>query len=830
MTIAEKAKKDSLMVVLPTGLGKTVIAALVIADKLKEGKILFLAPTRPLVEQHASFLKEVLDIEPSLIKTLTGSVPPDKRKLLWEEAKVIVATPQVVENDLLSGRIELSEVALVVFDECHRAVGNYAYVYISEKYHEQRAAAGKRPLVLGMTASPGSDEARILEICKNLRIKSLEVRTEHDPDVAPYVFRKNFEWVRVDVPKEMKEIRALLLQVLEDKLGELYDLGILKHKRKDITKTELLELQSALRERVTLHPDADLYKALSLQAEILKLKHAVELVETQGLAALRRYFERLRNEAESRGGSQAAKRLAEDERVRKAMFLANVTDEEHPKLEVLKKILRRQLMINKASRIIVFTNFRDTAEMITAALQDLYPQVRAVRFVGQSSKADDKGLKQKEQVEIIKKFREGEYNVLVATSVAEEGLDVPSTDLVVFYEPIPSEIRSIQRKGRAGRRRIGKVVILIAKGTKDEAYYWLSRRKELKMLRKISELSLEHGVLEAPADARLLETQEAVAEVRSSADGKRVMQKSLQDFFAERAPVRREMNEEPSADLPPRPEGEGSRHGNARTGGLAADRMRVGQGAIRPEGVPQGIIDRKLEGNKNVSGGFPPRGFQPARRVKIRIFVDQRELRSQVVKHLMNLDVELEFKNLEVGDYVLSERVGVERKTVADFLSSLTSAERSLLRQVKELSEAYERPLLIIEGDLKASKTQIHPNALRGALAAILTDFGVPVVRVEDERETAALLYAIARREQLELRRAVSPHGRKTAKTLKEQQEYIVSSIPGVGITVARNLLRHFKTVERVMTAAEEELKAVERVGAATARRIREVLTAKYED
>ncbi|MHC1579398.1 MAG: DEAD/DEAH box helicase [Candidatus Alkanophagales archaeon] len=785
ITIAEKAKRDSLMVVLPTGLGKTVIAALVIADKLKEGKILFLAPTRPLVEQHASFLKEVLNIEPSLIKTLTGSVPPDKRKLLWEEAKVIVATPQVVENDLLSGRIELSDVALVVFDECHRAVGNYAYVYISEKYHEQRAAAGGRPLVLGMTASPGSDEARIMEICKNLRVKSLEVRTEHDPDVAPYVFRKNFEWVRVDVPRGMKEIRALLLQVLEDKLGELHDLGVLERRRKDITKTELLELQSALRERIALHPDVDLYKALSLQAEILKLKHAIELVETQGLAALRRYFERLRNEAESRGGSQAARRLVEDERVRRAMLLASVTDEEHPKLEALKKILRRQLMINKASRIIVFTNFRDTAEMITAALQDLYPQVRAVRFVGQSSKADDKGLKQKEQVEIIRKFREGEYNVLVATSVAEEGLDVPSTDLVVFYEPIPSEIRSIQRKGRAGRRRIGKVVILIAKGTRDEAYYWLSRRKELKMLRKMSELSLEREALETPAGARLPESQArerehererergrgqergqegAVAGVRDVADGGRVMQKSLQDFLAER---------------------------EAGAGGAS-------------------------EGS---AGGQ-----------KVKIFVDQRELRSQVVKHLMDFGVELEFKNLEVGDYVLSERVGVERKTAADFLSSLVSAERSLLRQVKELADAYERPLLIIEGDLRAGRTQVHPNALRGALAAILTDFGVPVIRVEDGRETAALLYAIARREQLELRRAVSPHGRKTAKTLKEQQEYIVSSIPGVGITVARNLLRHFKTVERVMTASEEELMAVERVGAATARRIREVLTAKYED
>jgi len=786
ITIAEKAKKDSLMVVLPTGLGKTVIAALVIADKLREGKILFLAPTRPLVEQHATFLRGVLNIEPTFIKTLTGSIPPEKRSEVWGNAKIVVATPQVIENDLLLGRIELSDVAHVTFDECHRAVGNYAYVFISEKYHEQRAAVSKKPLILGMTASPGSDESRIMEICKNLRIKFVEVRTEHDPDVAPYVFRKDFEWVRVDVPEEMKEIRSLLMQVLEEKLNELYELGIIKRRRKDITKTELLELQSMLQAKISQERSSALYRALSLQAEILKLKHAAELVETQGLVALRRYFERLRNEAESRGGSRAAKRLMKDERVRRAVFLANVIDEEHPKLEVLKRILKRQLMLNKTSRIMVFTNFRDTAEMITAALQELYPHVRAVRFVGQASKPDDKGLKQKEQVEIIKKFKDGEYNVLVATSVAEEGLDIPSTDLVVFYEPIPSEIRSIQRKGRAGRRKVGKVAILIAKGTRDEAYYWLSRRKELKMLRKISELSLEpdaltpHANAEPPASADTTAKESGETDVSADSIKKKAMQKKLQDFFWR-------------------------------------DGAEPKLGAARKSKQEKKL---KTEEKQNES----------AERERIRIFVDQRELRSQVIKFLMSFDVKLEFKNLDVGDYVLSSRVGVERKTAVDFLTSLVSAERNLLRQIKELSEAYERPLLIIEGDLKAGKTQIHPNALRGALAAILTDFGVPIVQVEDERETAALLHAIAKREQLELKRDVSPHDRKTAKTLKEQQEYVVSAIPGVGVAVARNLLRRFKTVERVMTASEEELMSVERVGAATAKRIRQVLIAEYDD
>ena len=147
---------------------------------------------------------------------------------------------------------------------------------------------------------------------------------------------------------------------------------------------------------------------------------------------------------------------------------------------------------NPDSRVIVFTNYRDTAEIVANALSGV-PGIVPIRFVGQGSRHKDKGLTQKQQGEILDKFRAGEYNVLVATSVAEEGLDIPSTDLVLFYEPIPSEIRSIQRKGRTGRQHKGRVIVLVTKGTRDEAYYWSSKNKEKKMLNSMHGLEAVLG-------------------------------------------------------------------------------------------------------------------------------------------------------------------------------------------------------------------------------------------------------------------------------------------------------------------------------------------------
>ncbi|MCK4733003.1 MAG: hypothetical protein KAT65_11155, partial [Methanophagales archaeon] len=343
-------------------------------------------------------------------------------------------TPQIIENDLLSGRIRLSEVALLIFDECHRAVGNYSYVYIAEKYAEHAS----EPLVLGMTASPGSDRDKIKEICVSMGVTRVESRTEYDSDVAPYIHKKEFEWRAVNVPEEIKIQKRILDEVLEVRVNELRKLGFIRKKRgREITKTDLLQLRKLLEAQLAVQKHVDLYKALSLQAEVLKIKHAIELMETQGIFALKRYFERLKTEAQSKTGSKAAKRLFRDDKFVAVMGVVVAYEGEHPKLDALIQILREEMRVNPETRIIVFTNYRDTAEMVMSALRGMNAEtegIRAVKFIGQASKVEDKGLKQKEQVEIIIKFKSGVYNVLIATSVAEEGLDIPATDLVIFYE------------------------------------------------------------------------------------------------------------------------------------------------------------------------------------------------------------------------------------------------------------------------------------------------------------------------------------------------------------------------------------------------------------
>ncbi len=747
LSIAEEAKKGSLMVVLPTGLGKTTIALLVSVNRMAKGKILFLAPTRPLVEQHSTFLKEVLNLDTSLTQTFTGSILADRRGKLWDAAKIVVSTPQIIENDLLSNRITLSDVALLIFDECHRAVGNYSYVYIAEKYAEQ----AKEPLVLGMTASPGSDKDKIQQICTSLGVTKVESRTEYDHDVAPFIFKKGFEWRGIDVPAEIRKQKRILDEVLVERIEELRELGFIRKKRsKDLSKKELLALRRIIVAQLATQKHADLYRALSLQAEVLKIKHAIDLIETQGIFAVKRYFERLRNEAFSKEGSKAAKRLLKDNKFVEAMSTIASYEGEHPKLNALIEILQQEIRVNPDTRIIVFTNYRDTAEMVISALHDMNAEregIRAVKFIGQASRESDKGLTQKEQVEIINKFKEGVYNVLVATSVAEEGLDIPATDLVLFYEPIPSAIRSIQRKGRTARKKVGKVIVLIAKGTKDEAYYWLSRSKEREMRRRISEMGMLKSKAEDAGEERVetVNKEERTVEPR---DKEKEEQRRITDF----------------------------------ENGL-----------------------------------------------KITIFVDPRETKSGVTRFLEKAGVDLKLQNLGIGDYVVSDRVCIERKSTIDFLDSLINKQRNLLEQILRMKKEYEKPVLVIEGDSLYGRRNVHPNVVRAVMATIAVDFSVPIIQTRDEADTASLIYVIARREQIPNKTEINPHGKKPSASLKEQQEYLISALSNIGIVTTRNLLRRFKTIERILTASKEELMEVEHVGEKTAEHIRAVLSTEYE-
>ncbi|AKB34663.1 ATP-dependent RNA helicase, EIF-4A family [Methanosarcina siciliae C2J] len=801
LNLAGKALEGSSLVVLPTGLGKTIIALFVIASRLQRfgGKALILSPTKPLVDQHAAFFKKVMNLPEEEILAFTGSIAPAEREKLWAQGKLIVSTPQVIENDLLTKRISLEDVSHITFDEAHRAVGNYAYTFIAEKYFE----SAKNPHVLGITASPGSSDEKIAEVCQALHVENVAVKTEKDRDVRPYVQEKEIEWLQVQLPAEMAEIRGYLEKILDDRLRIIRDLGFSAGSGKYISKKDLLLLQKQLQGEIRVGGDPAIFSAMSVVAEMMKVNHAVEMVETQGIETLRKYLEKLDAEASSKSASKASKRLMDDLYMRKALHRVKECDVEHPKLGLARKIVSEQLKENPDSRVIVFTNYRDTAEIVVNALSGV-SGIIPIRFVGQGSRHKDKGLTQKQQAEILDKFRAGEYNVLVATSVAEEGLDIPATDMVLFYEPIPSEIRSIQRKGRTGRQQKGRVIVLVTKGTRDEAYYWSSKNKEKRMLNSM------HGLESAL-------TPKASKKSAALSDFENLPCTSDPQLKTEEIEIEKEEEEE---------EGEGfenrtdlySEKGSYPETGSGGNEQNEGNERINISAKERQktLVDFGTASGDNASES-------------LKIVIDHRETKSGVAKTLDRLGMELSFVVLEIGDYVVSDRLAVERKRTDDFVSSLIDGKRNLFSQLSDLARVYEKPVLIIEGEDLFTSRQINPNAIYGSLVSIAIDFGVSILYSRDEAETASILKILAKREQTENKNEINPHGKKSASSLAEQQEYLISSISNIGPKAARNLLLHFGSVEAIMRADIEELKKVKLIGPKTATRIREILESSYK-
>ncbi|MFH0986667.1 MAG: helicase-related protein [Candidatus Micrarchaeota archaeon] len=472
--LSEKALTGNTLVVMPTALGKTIVAVRVIADMLareKDTKILMVAPTRPLVNQHMKSMRDFLVLDDYEVATLTGTVSQGKREGIFADARVIIATPQTIRNDISKKRLDLSNVSLLVVDECHRSVSKYSYVDVSEAY----CAQARSPLVLGMTASPSS--ANVEEICKNLHIKNIEVRTEKDEDVAKYIPHKGIEHIYVNLPDEFSETKKMLADYYDSCLQKLLDMGYIR--TKNIRKTDLITLQQFVVRRKN-------FAAMPYTTSAIKISHALGLLETQGIFALEKYFEKLEQET-----TRSTKMLLRDERIKYARAETHKLYSEgkdHPKMDKLKLAVAEEFTANPKTSVIVFANYRDSAQRIVDMLNTI-PGAKAVRFVGQSSKSKkDLGLKQSEQEQILRDFRAGRYNIMCCTSVGEEGLDIPSVDTVIFYEPVPSEIRKIQRSGRTGRKRAGKVITLITKNTRDEVYYWMSIRKEKKMHQALDEI------------------------------------------------------------------------------------------------------------------------------------------------------------------------------------------------------------------------------------------------------------------------------------------------------------------------------------------------------
>jgi Fanconi anemia group M protein len=724
--IARNALRTNTLVCLPTGLGKSIIAAFVAAERLRRNPnkgVVMLAPTKPLVLQHFRTFQKLLNLDADSMVWLTGEVAPEERIGLWKK-RLIFSTPQVFMNDLLTGKILLDAFSLMIFDEAHRGVGDYPYVFIADRY-----AGVNESLMLGLTASPGSSEADVREVCKNLHLEWVEARTAQSEDVRPYVGGIDVKWITVDLPRIFYEVKRELEAFLREKLRTVRDHGYLESAAMDQVR-----LRDVLAARQRILEDAargkrDVRAYLGYVYASVHAIRAIEFLETQGFPALKEHLDDLQEKAKMRA-SPGLRMILEDPRIVRVASIVNdvvAKEADHPKVTELVKALRAALS-KGARRIMVFTNYRTTAARLVELLNKV-EGVSAVRLVGQASRAKDRGLTQKKQVMILDDFRSGTFNVLVATQIGEEGLDIVECDEVIFYDTVPSAIRYIQRRGRTGRKGPGEAVILIAKGTRDEAYYWISQRKEREM---------------ASAIQQLMEAQK------------------------EHAP----------------------------------DQARM-----------EKFISSNMKEEKLVE--------------QIVVVADSRELGALVTRELAKLGALVKSETLQVGDFVLSDRVVMERKDVEDFASSIIDGR--LFQQAAKLKDSYTRPVIVVEGETLTGSGRVRPEAMMGAYASILIDYGIPIVWTQKPSETAQLMFAIARREQIQEKRTPRIMTAPKPSTIEYQQEFIVSSLPNIDSTRAKKLLTSFQTVERIFQASKEQLMSVSGIGEKISEEIRRILTTKYK-
>lgn len=493
VNIMNDAYGSNTLVVLPTALGKTIIGVMIAAkylDEFPKSKILVLAPTKPLVMQHCESFTDFFteDIKCSMI---IGGSNPLKRALEVIHSDIIFSTPQIIKNDLALGSYNLRDFSLVIFDEAHKARKNYAYTFVAEEYMK----TGKKPFILGLTASPGKDKDVINELIQVLKIEKVCFKTHEDEDVREYIFPIDTYIERVNLPLEVVEVQILLKKAIQQVIDYFIDQKIIPIKDY-VSKADFIKLNTDFRAYDLYGEDYTEYSFqevpyilksnplnrfayVSMAISGIYLLHMEEILTSQTPKMFTDYCEKIMERVNN--GSKSAKRIVNSKYYKEYVLqqIPILKKIESPKIERVTKLVLEQFAEKKDSKIIIFTQFRDMAAIIKDKLIQLRnPDIRPERFVGQFCKENDPGLSQKMQQEIIKIFKNQNINVLVATSIAEEGLDIPNVDAVIFYEPVPSEIRLIQRRGRTGRHSQGKCYIICANETIDDVYLKVAFKKE----------------------------------------------------------------------------------------------------------------------------------------------------------------------------------------------------------------------------------------------------------------------------------------------------------------------------------------------------------------
>jgi ATP-dependent DNA helicase MPH1 len=497
--ITHKGLFHNLLVALPTGLGKTFIAATIMLNWYRwtvDAKIIFVAPAKPLVAQQIDACFNIAGIPRSDTTMLTGDVQPAIRAEEWLEKRVFFMTPQTLINDLKHGYCDPKKVVLLVVDEAHKATGSYAYVEVVTFLRRYNNSFR----VLALTATPGKDVEKVQEVIDGLGIARVEIRTDESLDIRQFIHSRNVEIEVFENSPEMSMALELLASTIQPLLNKLNQQGAAYGR--DPTRLTLFGLRESVSKWGKTEAGRNAHDGVkqmirAISVPLMSLAHGVELLKYHGLVS---FYHKLKSFMEDETGKgKYRKQILDDENFKKLMGRLQtwINDDDfigHPKMAHLQQVILNHFLNRpqgsgdpdaSSTRIMVFTHYRDSAEEIVRVLNRHKPMIRAHVFVGQSSsKNGSEGMNQKTQLDIIKKFKAGTYNTIVATSIGEEGLDIGEVDLILCYDCSKSPIRMLQRMGRTGRKRAGNIVLLVMKG-KEEEDFRKSEDAYLKMQKKI---------------------------------------------------------------------------------------------------------------------------------------------------------------------------------------------------------------------------------------------------------------------------------------------------------------------------------------------------------
>lgn len=476
--IVQRGLFHNLLVALPTGLGKTFIAATIMLNWYRwtiDSQIVFVAPTKPLVSQQVGACFGIAGIPRSDTTMLTGGVQPGLRSEEWKSKRVFFMTPQTLLNDLKNGYADPKKIVLLVVDEAHRATGSYAYVEVVSFLRRFNQSFR----VLALTATPGADVEAVQKVIDGLDISRVEIRTENSMDICNYVHQRRIEKRVFQNSDEMEMCMDLYSQALQPLVNQIAGIGAYwSNDPRTLTPFGCTQAASKWVSEAGRHANPGVKNMVRTILTLLaSIAHGMDLLKYHGMAPFYTKLKDFRDESQ-KTKSKYRKQILDSDAFKKLMtrldmWVNDVNFAGHPKLEYVQECILEHF-VNAGegpnasqTRIMVFAHFRDSAEQIARILKKHEPMIRPRVFVGQATAKNSEGMNQKAQLEVIDDFKSGKFNTLIATSIGEEGLDIGEVDLIICYDSKASPIRMLQRMGRTGRKREGKIIMLQMQGKEE---------------------------------------------------------------------------------------------------------------------------------------------------------------------------------------------------------------------------------------------------------------------------------------------------------------------------------------------------------------------------